>query len=154
MINISPYIYRAILLTSSLILCNLANAEMYKWVDAGGNTHYSQSPPVGDVSVETIKPARSRVDTEAATKALEAQKQSVDKIRDDRISAVEEKKKNEEEVLAKKQKCEQSKKRLTSYQQRPRVSIENPDGTKRIMSEDERQSEINKSKDNIKTFCN
>lgn len=153
MINIYPYIYRVLLLTSSVIMCNLASAEMYKWVDADGNTHYTQSPPMGDVSVETIKPPPSRVDTEAAKKAIEMQKKTLDKIRDDRISAEEEKEKKEEEILAKQQKCKQAKKRLTSYQQRPRVSIENPDGTTRIMSEDERQSEINISKDNIKTFC-
>ena len=46
-----------ILLISCICLSSqLAVAEMYKWVDDEGNTHYTQSPPPGDVEKEIIKP--------------------------------------------------------------------------------------------------
>ena len=37
----------------ALSLTNLANAEIYKWTDAQGNTHYTQTPPQGQSSENT-----------------------------------------------------------------------------------------------------
>lgn len=59
----------------------------------------------------------------------------------------------EEDALVKQQKCEQANKHLASYQ-RPRVNVENPDGPFRALSEEERQSEIAKSKEYINKICN
>tara|TARA_R110002072_G_C7974566_1_gene535224 strand:- start:11472 stop:11933 length:462 start_codon:yes stop_codon:yes gene_type:complete len=150
--NISPHIFSVIFLSSSFILCGIVNAEMYKWIDSEGKTHYSQSRPVDNVTVETIKPPSS-VNTEDAVKALEKRVKTVNEARDERIKTKEEQQKAEEETAKKEQKCQQARDRLLSYQQRPRVNVVNPDGSKRILSEDERQLEINKSKDNINTFC-
>lgn len=127
-------------------------AEMYKWADDDGNIHYSQSPPIDSDDVEVIKPP-PRVDTEKAAKALEKQKKNVDKLREDRITKKEDKQKQEEEALAKQEKCQQARKRFGSYN-RPRVNVENSDGSLRVLSEEERQSEIEKSKESVKKLCN
>lgn len=125
---------------------------MYKWIDAEGNTHYTQSPPPDGIEGESIKPP-TRVDTESAVKALDKQKQATDKLREGRITAKEEKQKAEEDALAQLQECEQAKKRLASYQ-RPRVNIINEDGSQRTIPEEERQAEIKKSQAYVDKACN
>ncbi len=139
------------LIFSSIFFTLGVNAEMYKWIDEDGNTQYSQSPPIGNTAVEIIKPP-SRVDTESAAKALDERKETADKLREDRIKSTEENQTAEEEALAKQQKCDQARKRLASYQ-RPRVSLTNSDGSKRVLSDEERQAEIAKSNESIKTYC-
>jgi hypothetical protein len=128
------------------------NAEMYKWVDEDGNTYYSQSPPINNTNVEIINPPGT-VDTKGATEVLENQKKTVDKLRDDRIAAKEEKQKTKEEVTRKKEACQKAKARLASYQ-RPRVQTQNEYGTRSFMQEEERQAEIKKSQAYVDERCN
>ncbi len=40
----------------ALVAATSAGATMYKWVDANGNTIYSDQPPPGNVKSEVIKP--------------------------------------------------------------------------------------------------
>lgn len=147
----NQYIKPIIFIISFLFSMNCA-AAMYKWVDEQGNTHYTQTPPNTDVEVETIKPP-PKVDTKAAAKALEEQNKKVSDLREKRLTEAEEQEKAEKEQAEKQQKCQQAKARLASYQ-RPRVNLENPDGTIRTVSEEERQAEIKKSKDYIEEICN
>jgi len=128
------------------------NAEMYKWVDEDGNTHYSQSPPINNTNVEIINPPGT-VDTKGAAEVLDDQKKTVDKLRDDRIAAKKEKQKTEEEITRKKEDCQKAKARLASYQ-RPRVQTQNEDGTRSFMPEEERQAQIKKSQAYVDKVCN
>jgi Domain of unknown function (DUF4124) len=150
--KISRFIVKVSLLLCGFIISLSTTAEMYKWVDENGNTHYSQSPPNIDVDVEKIKPP-AKIDTESAIKSLDKQKNAADKLRDDRISAKEEKQKTEEETTRKKEECQQARARLASYQ-RPRVNILNEDGSQRTILEEERQAEIRKSQDYVDKACN
>ncbi len=145
------YFVHISLIFTGIFLSFSINAAMYKWVDEDGNTHYSQSAPVDNTDVEEIEPP-SKVDTESAANKVKNENETADKLRDDRITKKEEKLKAEEDAIAEKQKCEQARKRLASYQ-RNRVNLKNSDGSNRVISEEERQSEIAKSKENIKTFC-
>jgi uncharacterized protein DUF4124 len=149
--NISLRIFGVILLFNSFIFCNIANAEMYKWVDEDGNVHYSQSAPIDSVTVETIKPPPG-VDTKSAIKALDKQKMTADKLREGRITKKENRQKAEEEALEKQKKCEQAKKRLASYE-RPRVSIINEDGSESVIPEEERQAKIKESQIYVDKAC-
>lgn len=143
---------RICLILTGVFLSLSINAEMYKWIDEDGNTHYTQSPPVDNGSVEVIKPP-GNVDTKSAIKTLDKQKQTADELREGRITAKEDKQKAEEEVLAKQNKCEQAKKRLASYQ-RPRVQVSNEDGSRSFLSEEKRQAEIKKSQGYVDKTCN
>ncbi len=146
------YLIRPLIFVTSFLFCINSYAEMYKWVDEEGNTHYTQSPPPSDITVETIKPP-PKVDTEGASKTLDQQKKKANDLREKRITTAEEKQKAEEEAAEKEKKCQQAKARLASYQ-RPRVNLNNPDGTVRVISEDERQAEIKKSNEYIEKACN
>jgi hypothetical protein len=37
--------HRSLIAVALLLLAPLANAQVYKWTDAGGTVHYSESPP-------------------------------------------------------------------------------------------------------------
>jgi len=63
-------IYSCIQIFAMCLLFSSAHATLYKWVDADGNTHYTQQPPPGDIDSETIKPP-PRIDTEGALKDLD-----------------------------------------------------------------------------------
>lgn len=146
------YLIRSIVFVTIFISCINSNAEMYKWVDEEGNTHYSQSPPPGNINAEAIKPP-PKVDTQEASKSLEQQKKKATDLREKRLTAAEEKQKAEDEAAEKEKKCQQARDRLASYQ-RPRVNLKNPDGTLRIVPEEERQAEIKKSQEYVNKACN
>ena len=41
-----------------------SHARLYKWIDADGNTHYTQQPPPDGIATEDIKlPASVNIDT-------------------------------------------------------------------------------------------
>lgn len=126
-------------------------ARMYKWVDKDGNTHYTQKPPPEDIDGEVIKTQQSS-DHDSAIEALKKQEEGFSKRRGGRLKAEEEAEQQKQLDQQMKERCEQSKKRLASYQQ-PRVNIKNQDGSVRRAPEEERQAEITKSHEYIKKYC-
>lgn len=151
MINIQSYIIRVVILTSSFTIPNISYAEMYKWVDEEGNTHYTEKRPAGNITTETIGPPSS-VDTDAAQKTLSDSTKKADKIRDERIKKSEELEKEEQELSQKKEKCEKARKAQASYE-RPRVNYVDDEGNRRRGTEEERQLDLAKAKENVKKLC-
>jgi len=135
-----------------LLFAGSASAAMYKWVDEDGNTHYTQSPPPGDIQAETIGPP-PEVDTKQAVKQLQEQEKKLEEFEKQRQETAEEQRKKEEEIARKKANCELGRKRLASYTE-PRVKFVQPDGTRVRATEEERQEQIKKSQEMIDEFCN
>jgi Domain of unknown function (DUF4124) len=150
--NKTLFLLHICLIFTGILLSSSINAEMYKWVDEDGNTHYSQSAPVDNTSVEIIKPP-GNVDTKSAAKTVDNQKKSADKIRNDRIAAKEKAQKTKEAESLKKENCQKAKARLASYQ-RPRVQKQNEDGSRSFVAEEDRQAEIKKSQAYVDEACN
>jgi hypothetical protein len=134
------------------LLAGNASAAMYKWVDEEGNTHYTQSPPPGDVQAETIAPP-PRVNTRNAVEQLKEQQEKADELRNQRLEVAEEQRKNEEELARKKANCELARKRLASYEE-PRVKFVQEDGSRVRATEEERLEQIKISQEMIDEFCN
>ncbi|MEQ8428078.1 MAG: DUF4124 domain-containing protein [Gammaproteobacteria bacterium] len=130
-----------------------AQAKMYKWVDEDGVTHYTQTPPPGDIESKTIKPR-----TGPAPKAADKKDNSIGKNQKDK----DDKKKAEAESddgisdaeyeAQVKQACESARKSYQSYQ-RPRVNIQNEDGSYRVAGEEERQAGLKRAQDAINKYC-
>ena len=135
-----------------LFVAGSASAAMYKWVDEDGNTHYTQSPPPGDVQAETIAPPPD-VNTKQAVEKLQQQQEKAGEFEKQRQEAAEEQRKKDEEISRKKSNCEMARKRLASYEQ-PRVKFVQEDGTRVRATEEERQEQIKKSQEMIDEFCN
>lgn len=142
-----------LLLLMMLVFSGNAAAAMYKWVDEDGNVHYTQTPPPADVrQAETIKPPPD-VNTDKARKDLEQEQELVDKIREQRLETKEEERLAQKEREQKEANCKMARDRLASYTQ-PRVRYTGEDGNRYYFTEEERQEQIQKSKDMIDEFCN
>ena len=128
-----------------------AIAEMYKWVDAEGNTNYTQSPPPGDIEKEVIKPP-PKINSELSEKQLENRKKELNESRDSRLESKQQKKEQQQDLEKQRADCGKAKARLASYE-RPRVNVKDKDGNPARVPEEQRQKEIEKSKELVAKLC-
>lgn len=142
-----------------LLLCCFflapAQAEtVYKWTDAQGTVHFGERPPEG-------------VDAELVTVAGANESSAVDpyaEAREKLTTPAEARQKQEEEAKQREQQqqeaarmaaaCEAHKARLEELIPRSRVLQQNPDGTTRMLTNDERQNMIDESQDFVNKNCN
>jgi len=140
------------LLSLSILSLSNVGAEMYKWVDEEGNTHYTQQQPPAGVESEKLKPPPD-FDSSEAEKTLKKQQEYLDKEREKRQqNAIAQQRKDDEKARLEKN-CELSRARLKSLTDRPKVSEIQKDGSRVMMPEEKRQEEIAKSKEAIKEYC-
>jgi len=134
-----------------LALCgNVMAAQVYKWVDAQGVTHFGAQPPLGQ-QVETVntvtapaKPA-AKPDTSAPDETgSEADQNSIDRKVKQQVAAQE---------AERKRYCESMRTNLAQLQNNPRVRVEDNGETRRV-TEEERQARIAETRDKIAEHCN
>lgn len=138
-----------------LFLCLIAGnalAEMYKWVDAEGNTHYTERPPVGDIEVITIKPP-PKVDTGRALNDLEQQQEKLNELRGGRQKAVEERQRAEEVAAIQKSNCELARDKFDKASGSTRFYGTDKDGNRVRLGEEERQARLAAAQKDIAEFC-
>lgn len=143
---------------SWLLICAFAvslptmGAGVYKWVDEQGNVHYTQTPPA-DKPVERFETRPEPVDSEAALKKLEEQKEKSDSFFKDRAKQAEEKAKAEEEATKRGEHCKRARENLEKLETTIRLFQSDEQGNRVRMTEEERQAGIAKAKSQIKEFC-
>ncbi|MGE6690218.1 DUF4124 domain-containing protein [Stutzerimonas stutzeri] len=134
-----------------LALCgNVMAAQVYKWVDAQGVTHFGAQPPQGQ-QVETVntvtapaKPA-AKPDTSAPDETgSETDQNSIDRKVKQQVAAQE---------AERKRYCESMRTNLAQLQNNPRVRVEDNGETRRV-TEEERQARIAETRDKIAEHCN
>lgn len=132
-----------------LALCgNVMAAQVYKWVDAQGVTHFGAQPPQGQ-QVETVNtvtaPAKSAaIPQPPAQEEADADQSSIDRKVKQQVAAQE---------AERKRYCESMRTNLAQLQNNPRVRVEDNGETRRL-TEEERQSRINETRDKIAENCN
>jgi hypothetical protein len=121
-------------------------AQIYKWVDAQGVTHFDARPPAGQAAQEinTAKPPPAPV-SNAPTEDLDGQTQqrAIDAKVRKQVAA---------EEARRKENCTALRTNLSQLQINPRVREEVEGGLKRL-SEDERQARILETQKAIGDFC-
>lgn len=132
--------WRVVLLITLSALALPATSGMYKWTDADGQVHYSQSPPPEGVQGEELKPP-PKVDTESAVEELKAQQQGFDQRLEDKAKVDEEAGKTAEKAAEKARYCEQLRTDLAGLQTAQRIFTGEGEERRR-MGEDERQAKI------------
>ncbi|MEE9160400.1 MAG: DUF4124 domain-containing protein, partial [Gammaproteobacteria bacterium] len=98
-------IYSFIQIFAMCLLFSSAHAALYKWVDADGNTHYTQQPPPGDIEGETIKPP-PRIDTKGALKDLDKNQKYLGDQQKDRGKQAEDREFEEANAAIRKSNCQ------------------------------------------------
>ncbi len=126
-------------------------AEIYKWVDAEGNVHYTQNPPPDGVEAALIKPP-PRVDAAAAEEALKEKLEGIDSRADARRKQAAEQQQADAKMKARERRCADAKRRRDSYRA-PRVNAIAKDGTYTRLPEEQRLSELKKTNDYISEHC-
>ncbi len=145
---------RRMIITGSLLLALSATAsasQVFKWVDAQGNTHFGAQPPQGqdatpvNTGVAQPKPATP---TPAPLPLPGTEQDPAQKAIDEKVK---------QEVAAKeverKKYCEAVRTHLSQLQNNPRLMVE-VDGEKRRFTEDERQAKIAEDQKSIADTCN
>jgi len=133
---------------------NQSHARLYKWIDADGNTHYTQQPPPDGIAAEDIKlPASVNIDTEQATKSFEEQQKKEQELSEAVKKEGKERIREEEHADLIKENCKKSKAKLENVQNTGRIKAVDEEGNVVRATEEERQRRIKEAQENIKKWC-
>ena len=142
---------RSMVIVGSLLLALSSStmaAQVYKWVDAQGITHFSAQPPQGQAAptmntvTQTPKPAAAEPDASESSASLVDQEKIDRKV----------KQQVAEQEAERKRYCETLQTNLAQLQNNPRVRVEE-NGEVRRLKEEERQSRIAETKQKIEENC-
>lgn len=141
---------------SALLSCMIANvqAEIYKWTDASGAVHYTQTPPpdlskakdiAQDISLSTGKATHAtKTDVSAKTDEHDKSKDEIEQAKDEGV-------KNADKH---RQFCEQQKSSLKQLLSNPVIRWRSTDNEEKILSAKERADKIAEVEKNVKELCN
>lgn len=149
------------ILTTAIALLALAAATpalaetIYKWVDESGTVHYGERPPEGVdaelVTVTSAKPQGSVDDPYAETRAQQAdQKEAEAERMVEAAAAIEQQQQEQARIEAA---CAAQKSRLEQLIPRSKILLQNPDGTSRMLGDDERLAMIEESQKFVDENC-
>jgi len=139
---------------SAALLQSAAYGEIYKWTDAVGEIHYSQTPPPGGIKAEEIQGAAPPPGSPAeATEKLRNDVQNLEENIAKREEAAREKVKQQELTDTYERNCITARNNLTNLEQGGRVRFLTSDGEVIRLTEEQRQQRMKDTKDHIKEFC-
>jgi hypothetical protein len=141
----------ALSLLALLPLC--AAAQMYKWVDEKGVTHYSETPPPdgkgGKVDIKPTGPAGPSAPTDWKQKEMDARQQRIQKEQQDQ----QQKSQEVNQASARRNNCLESQRQLSIVQAARPVFQVNEKGEKVYLEDTDRQVQIDGWKSNVKKYC-
>lgn len=121
-------------------------AQVYKWVDAQGVTHFGAQPPEGQQATSvntTIAPAPAVIPAKLPQVGVDEEQQAIDEKVKKEVAAKE---------TERKQYCEKMRTNLAQLENNPRLR-EEVNGEVRRLDEDERQKRIAEAKKAIAENC-
>lgn len=135
-----------------LVFPLLAQAEIYKWVDENGRTHYGDKPQTQDAETVQIK------NGPVADPNLDARKDKRQRLLDIYQEERNEKKQQKAQKLQEKKKrqanCSKAKKELTEIRNSSFLYEETDDPLNpRVYSKEERNQEIAKAQSSVDYWC-
>lgn len=130
-----------------------AYADVYKWVDENGQTHYTQQAPT-EQKAELLKtpppPAFNSADQQRVDELIKQQQA-------DRQANLEQKQQQQqtaEQQAIKQQNCETAKRNLQLYQDNPGRRVVDAEGNVSRLKEEDRQQGISDFQRQVEEFCN
>jgi len=139
-------------LVASLMLVSMGSlhaAQVYKWVDSNGVTHFDAKPPIGQAAtpIDTHAPPPS-----SPPKNAEGDNDDVDNDPEQKAADAKVKEQVAEEAEKTKDFCDQARTNLAQLNNNPRVRQE-VDGELRRLTEQERQTQISDTRKAIAEQC-
>ncbi len=145
-----PNTPRLVLALLMLCLSFTANAEIYKWTDASGKTHYSQTPP------ENTATKAEDIGDEIGMAAGTAQNSAAGSVKKDKPGSDEmakAKAEGKENAIKHQTYCDQQNAALKQLLANPIVRWKS-DNSEKVLSAKERQGKIAEFEKSIKEMCN
>lgn len=141
---------------SALLACTIANAEIYKWTDAAGSVHYTQTPPpelskAKDIAQDISLSAGKAQHKSRAAETTKDETLDKDKPKDELEQAKQEGDKNADQH---RKFCEQQKESLKQLLANPVIRWRSTDNEEKILSAKERSEKITEMEKNVKDLCN
>jgi hypothetical protein len=130
---------------------SLAQDGMYRWVDEQGRVHYGQMPPSG-VQAEQMRRASPPAD-QAAQERLQREMEARDERQQQARSEEEVRAEQEASRRMRQENCERARSNLETLTSRgSRVTLREGDQY-RMLDEEERQAMIERTRNQIREFC-
>jgi type IV secretory pathway VirB10-like protein len=146
--------FKQICLTLFILLFSFSvSAEIYKWVDENGQTHFSQTPPDSGIAEKVDVPPPPPIDPEQAQTEVDTlieQQQEAEKAEQ---LAQQEREKAAEEQAIREENCRIARSNLTTYQNNPGRRVVDADGNVTRMVEEERQQKMQEFQEQIDLYC-
>ncbi|MDF1588721.1 MAG: DUF4124 domain-containing protein [Gammaproteobacteria bacterium] len=128
-------------------------ADVYKWVDENGQTHYSQQAPAQQ-KAELLKtpppPAFNPEDQQRVDQLIKQQQQD----RKARIKQQQQQQQAAEQLAIKQQNCTTAKNNLQQYQDNPGRRVADAEGNVTRLKEEDRQQRIQEFQQQVQQYCN
>ncbi len=135
----------------SFSLCS--QAELVKWVDAQGNTHYGDKAPAGVSQKKIDRSTISTVNSSQATQSARSMNEVFSARREQVAKDKEKKQKDQENKQRRSAACNSMKSRLAIYQQKIRVFQTLPNGERNYVDDEQRSKTIAQLTENINRNC-
>jgi hypothetical protein len=131
-----------------------AHAGVYKWTDAQGRVHYSDTPPPGR-EAQRVQTGRSNEAEAAAARKSLADKLTESELRRKKAQEEEERRKAEEaKQRAKAEQCLKAREQLTLLQRHNRITRVDPQGQSYLVGDAERMAMIQEAQQRVAELCN
>jgi len=160
------------LLLGLVVAINAHAAKVYRWVDKHGKTHFSQTPPNGEIREYDVRFAKekslspAKLDPKAEKEAAEAKTKengkkekpmtpqerlaAIEKARAEQSKVATEKAKKRDERIAK---CKKAQANMRNVEQAGRVYDVNKDGEREYWDENKRAEKKALAQESIDKFC-
>ena len=140
-----------ILCVICLLFSPVLQAEIYKWVDEQGNTHYGDKPVKDseEIDVDTAKKGHIKPDRHREEK----QRNLLETYDDDNARRAEKDAKNKKKKEDLKRRCERTKDQLRRYERARYIYDYDKEGNKIILSDDQRAKDTDNLRQTIKRNC-
>lgn len=143
---------RTFLILLAFLITQPSTAAIYRWVDADGQTVYSQTPPP-DAQAERMRAPREPEVDAADRKQPDQRQQEMDDYLEDRQLKAEKRKKAREAQKLAQENCGKARQNYKNLEESARPLVAGPDGEYRILAEDERQQRMDDARVHIEKFC-
>jgi uncharacterized protein DUF4124 len=148
-----PYLRQICLFFFFYSMTLTSYADVYKWVDEKGQTHYSQTAPENQ-NAEMLKapppPASLPEDAQQQIDTLIEQQTEARKAQEEQL-AKQQQQAEQKQILE--DNCKLAKSNLQIYMDNPGRRVLKEDGTVIRPTEEDRQQKIQEAKQDIKEYC-
>ncbi len=130
-------------------------ADVHKWVDDAGVTHYGEAAP-GDRASTAIATPEAQPSSSApmtTQERLDAQNRVIDQLSEERIQRREEKEKAVKAKLKHDRECEVLLRRQATLKDGGRIYRTNPNGQREYLTDDVRKQRLAETDEQLKKQC-